>query len=434
MTSFAARRTVVLLAICSGLVQALIATRTFGTNDIHYWIEFTRAAGDLGPIDLYSVEGTLAPYNHGPVTSLYLWLLASIDVPEQSLPLALRLPSCVAAAATAVVAFDLAATTRGLRHAFVVAVGLCIAPTAITVAAFHGNSDPVLVLLCALAAISIDRGHFARSALYVALAVSLKPVAIVVLVPLICLSLRQGGDKVFRFILGGLTVFAAAWMPTLALNGRDFLSSYLGYQGIPLRQWGVSQFLNLAGMPWTQVQSFGDHASIPIAIMTTTAVSILCWRVKGATGACALLGLPLLLVLSPAFSHQYLVWPLVAAAALGSLRTFTLFVSTSSIYLLVVYSGWSQAAPGFWYEARATPIPEIVVPLAVFVWITLTLSLLSSCSKTLLPSPLTTPDSFGAAHVRQSSKDRRGRGCLQRGNNITRHSGSDSPGIPIALD
>ena len=360
-------------AILGTLVKILIAGTTVGTDDVHYWTDFAQGAMDRGPVGIYAIDFSEALYNHGPLSSWLLVLLGHLADLGASFPLLIRLPAALADLVTTVVLFTLLRGLRGDRPAALAAVVFSLSPLALIVSGFHGNTDPVFVMFLLLSVLALTVHHSGWWAgVAFGLALSVKIVPVVALPVLLVLAWRLGRPVFRRFLLGGALVFALLWVPVLVAEPGPFVSHVLGYSGITLRQWGVSQLLSWSGLSWSTMIQVGDSIRFVLVAVSALLPAVLVHRRPWRDGV-ALAGLPLclFLVLSPAFSMQYLVWALAPALLLVGLRVAVTYVGLASLFALIVYSGWNGAWPWSWHEAHSTPLPTVVMPLMVLTWLAL---------------------------------------------------------------
>lgn len=373
ITNVPIRRWILVIALVATIIKVSIAATTFGTNDVHYWSEFVRGAIDRGPVSIYGVDFEQALYNHGPLTSWMLVLIGHLEGLGLPLPFLIRLPASLADLATTVVLFELIRGVRGDRPAAAAAILFSLSPLALIVSGFHGNTDPVFVMLALLAVLALTSwgsGWIGGCAIGLALSVKVVPV---VMLPLLGVIAFRCGRRVLRdFVLAGAVVFAVLWVPVLVLEPARFSANVLGYSGVPLRQWGLSQAFVFAGAPWQAVTTAGTDLRFLVVALAASLPAVLAWR-RRPSEAVLVSGLPLslLLALSPAFSMQYLVWGLAPGLLAVRLRVAALFVMFASAFAIVVYSLWNQGPPWLWYEARASPLPTAVLPLMLLTWLSL---------------------------------------------------------------
>ncbi len=350
-----------------------IAARTFGTNDVHYWTEFMDGVSVAGPLHVYGISFESAQYNHGPLTSWLLALLAEIHHWGVPVPFLVRAPAALADLVTAYLLFLVLRRRRTETTSLLAAVAFCWCPVSLIISGFHGNTDPLFVML-AMASLYLltvrQWGLAAGACLGLAISVKIVPVVLVPVMLVVAWKLRP---RIFAsFIAGGALVATVLWLPVLATEPSAFVSHYLGYAGIPLRQWGVSQGLSWMGLPPDFVLAVGDRWRFPAVLLAALGPALLAWRAE-ISRAETLVGLPLcaFLVVSPAFSMQYLVWPVAFGLVVTGLRGAAPYMAAASVTLIVVYSGWNQALPWNWDEARATPVPNAVLPLVAVSFLTL---------------------------------------------------------------
>jgi 4-amino-4-deoxy-L-arabinose transferase-like glycosyltransferase len=320
-----------------------------------------------------------------------LVVLGRIADAGASFPLLIRLPASLADLVSTVVLFHLLRGLRGDAAAAAAAVVFSLSPLAVIVSGFHGNTDPVFVMFVLLSVLALTRGDGWWAGVAFGLALSVNVVPVVALPVLLVLAWRLGRPVLQRFLLGGTVVFALLWVPVLIAEPGPFVSHVLGYSGISIRQWGLSQLLSWSGLSSSTVVQVGDGLRFALLAVAALLPAHLARR-RPWGEAVALAGLPLclFLVLSPAFSMQYLVWALAPVLLAVPLRVAVSYVALASGYAVVVYSGWNGAWPWGWYEAVSTPQPTVVLPLMLLVW----LALVRACwigATDPTPDPATTP-------------------------------------------
>lgn len=360
-------------ALVGTLAKIAIAATTFGTDDVHYWSAFAHGALDRGPVGIYAIDFSEALYNHGPLSSWLLLLLGHLAQLGASFPLLIRLPAALADLVTTLVLFQLLRGMRGDRPAALAAVVFTLSPLALIVSGFHGNTDPVFVMFILLAVLALHRHRSGWwSGIAFGLALSIKIVPVVVLPVLLVLAWRLGSRVLRGFLLGGATVFALLWVPVLVFEPGPFVSHVLGYPGISLRQWGLSQLFAWSGMSWSTTIQLGNDFRFILVAASALVPAVLAYRRPWNEGiALAGLSMCLFLAISPAFSMQYLVWALAPALLAVGLRVAVAYVALASGFALIVYSGWNGEWPWGWDEAESTPFPSVVLPLMLLTWLAL---------------------------------------------------------------
>lgn len=365
------RRVVLMFALAALVVKLWLAASTFGTNDVHSWIDFTRGLREFGLLDMYGHE-YVTVYNHPPFTGVLLlimnWL---VEAGVSDVPFLIRGLSSVADLVTALLVFELVRLHRSVGEATVAGVLISISPVLIVISGFHGNTDPVFVMFSLLAAYLVVRDRPFSAGVAIGLAMSVKLVPLVV-VPVLCVWLvRSGWRRLRGFAGGGLVVFVMLWVPVLLANGSAFRQDVLGYIGIPGSPWGLSQFVTWAGM----AEAWGDALVGPgrfvVLLVSGLVPAALVWRRPRSFVPAVGLSLVLFLLLSPAFGMQYLSWAL-AAAYLIRVVPASAYNLAASLFVLMVYRGWNGGSgPWAWDEAFAAPFNPVDERLMVLSWVAL---------------------------------------------------------------
>lgn len=369
------RLVVLAAALLSACLKLVIAARTFGTNDVHYWTDFAQGVRDLGPIGIYG--HTFAQvYNHPPLAG---WMLTAMNwLVDRGLhfPFVIRVPAILADVGTTILLFELLRRRLPARHAATAAVLFAVSPLMVIVSGFHGNTDPVFTFVSMLTLyLVMVRGQHLGGGIAFGLAVSIKLVPIVLGPLLVVLLVRRGLVPTVRFAAGGLLVFLVLWLPVLVLQGPAFTDQVLDYSGIALSEWGVPQFLDWLGVSSAGVMGFRDVARFPVLLTAALVPAVIVWRRPQVWMVAFGLSFCLFLLLSPAFGMQYLVWPL-AAAYLIDWRTATVYNAAASALAYVVYANWNENSWWHWDEAVALPFQLPGLVLMTVTWAALLLVVL----------------------------------------------------------
>jgi uncharacterized membrane protein len=368
-----ARLAVISVAASVTVLKLEVAARTFGTNDVGYWGAFAQAVRDVGPVDIYGHDLPRLPvlYNHGPLAG---WLLAAInwilDHDVLSFPFLIRVPACLADFATALLVFELVRLARPARQAAIAAVLVACSPVLFVVSGFHGNTDPVFVMFSLLSVylLVVPRWGLAAGVAF-GIALSIKLVPVVLLPVLLVVLVRLGWRRLAAFASGGAIVFLLLWVPVLVSRWHAFREQVLGYTGGALREWGLPQLLTWVDLPGAGGWLAGPGRFGILLVSGLTAAAVV-WRRPDAVVPAAGLSLVLFLLLSPAFGMQYLAWPL-AAAYLIDTAAATAYNVAASVFVVVVYSHWSDAYPWHWYAAWAVPFSSRELVLMALTWVAL---------------------------------------------------------------
>jgi uncharacterized membrane protein len=364
---------VILVAAVVTVLKLEVAARTFGTNDVGYWGAFAEAVRDVGPVDIYGHDLPRLPvvYNHGPLAG---WLLVAInwvlDHDVLSFPFLIRVPACLADFATALLVFELVRLGRPARQAAIAAVLVVCSPVLFVVSSFHGNTDPVFVMFSLLSVyLLVVRGWAIAAGVAFGLALSIKLVPVVLVPVLVVVLVRLGWRRLAAFAGGGAIVLLFLWMPVLVGRWDAFREQVLAYNGSALREWGLPQLLT-----WVDLPGVGSWLAGPgrfgILLVSGLTAAAVAWRRPDAVVPAVGLSLVLFLLLSPAFGMQYLVWPL-AAAYLIDTTAATVYNAAASVFVVVVYSHWSDAYPWHWYTAWAVPFSSTELVLMALTWVAL---------------------------------------------------------------
>ncbi len=360
------RLVVVALAGTATLLKLVIAANTFGTDDVHYWTEFAQGVRSFGPVGVYG-HSFFAQYNHPPLTGWMLWALNGLAGHHvASFTFLIRAPASIADLFTGVLVFELMRARRSARIAAASAVLVTWSPVLFVISGFHGNTDPVFVMLTLLSLyLLVDRRRPFASGVSLALALSVKLVPVVVGPVFLLVLLRQGGHRLVVFARGFAVPMAILWGPVVATRWPEFRDNVLSYQGIWLRQWGLVQFSQWVHGPTDFLVGSGRWISL---LLSAGLPALLVWRHPDRHETAIGLALVLFLLLSPAFGMQYLAWPL-AASYLVSFRFGTLYNLTASVFVVVVYGHWNgHRAPWDWHEAFSQPFDHREFVLMVVTW------------------------------------------------------------------
>jgi len=358
---------VLIAALTATVAKVYLAATTLGTNDIVYWTQFAAGVDTFGPVGIYG-ETFEAPYNHPPLAGWWLLLLNAGQDLGLDLPLLIRLPALLADVLTCWLVFRLLSERTSQVVAGAAAVGLVWSPVLVVISGFHGNTDPVFVALTIAAFFLLTRGDRPLLAgLCLGLAVSIKLVPLVAIPLLLVLALGRGRVVLLKFVLGGLAVLVVLWLPVMVKAGPEFNAAVLGYRGIPVREWGIAEFLERSGYVQADVW-LAEHGYLAVVIAALMPLAV--WANRHAHRDVIALGLTLvsMLLLSPAYGMQYLSWAL-AAAYLVSIRAAWFYNVAASLLVLSVYSLWSGGGPPWqWEQAWGMPFTIGQLLLMAATW------------------------------------------------------------------
>src|SRR5262249_17295597 len=120
----------------------------------------------------------------------------------------------------------------------VAAVLYAISPLAILLSGFHGNTDPIYVMLCLAAAVLVcAKRAFLLAGLTLGLAINVKfiPVLFIPAFAAICRERRQ----LMSFVIG-LAVMGIPFLPLLLLAPGALIHNVISYRSV-LDYWGINQ-------------------------------------------------------------------------------------------------------------------------------------------------------------------------------------------------
>src|SRR6266446_5976561 len=147
-------RYLVLLAAGVALIaKLLIASNTFGTNDVVFFYSFGKSLTQRGLESTYLSD---IAFNHPPLAAAFIRTIYQWDhIPwlhEHGItfPFLLRFPGIIS---DFVVVLVLLAAAKPLRLPVWSLLVLALSPVSLMVSGFHGNTDSVMVLFLVLAAL-----------------------------------------------------------------------------------------------------------------------------------------------------------------------------------------------------------------------------------------------------------------------------------------
>lgn len=367
---------VVVGALMATLVKLWWASSSYGTNDVMYWTEFARTVARVGPIHVYGHHFT-AVYNHPPLAGWMLVALNGLHSLGPDFSTLIRVPATLADLGTALLVFGLLTRRRTPREAALVSLAVVWSPLLLMVSGYHGNTDPlfVMLVLASLHLLVVRRLPLAAG-VAIGLAVSVKLVPVVVLPWLAWTAWRHGRRAFVRFAVGGALVFLVLWVPVLLLEYADFRDQVVLYRGIPLREWGLSELFAAYG--WKGGLRFlGGTGSL--LVLGVAAASPFLLRRRGdldpESRAAAGVGLALVvfLALSPAFGMQYLTWALAPAYLLAP-RLAHVYNVCASAFAFTVYRSWNHGLlPWRWDVGLGQPFDRVQLLWMATTWMSLLL-------------------------------------------------------------
>jgi hypothetical protein len=397
-----ARLVVLLVSAVMLIPKLLVAWRTFGTIDIEHWFDFLHAVHQHGPVGIYGVTFQRSLYNHPPLVGYYLIALGSAQHIGLSFPFVLRAMSCLADVASAILVFEILRRRAGTGIALTAGVAVALSPILFIVSAYHGNTDPVFVMLVLLSAYLLaDRSQPVLAGVAVALALGVKIVPVVVLPCLLVYAFTRGRTVLLRFVGAGAVVSLLFWTPALLTEWGPLRQNVLGYAGTNNFEWGLAQIGQWAGQPSWAVFLEGRGRTLIVALCAVLP-AVLLWRRPQLIMPAIGLALTGFLALTPTFGTQYLAWgaapvfllgavTMASAATMASASTMAgrptatwrrwslalggglLFNVLSGVLIFHAYNRWSGGLP--WYRATSWGFTHNERIFGIVIWALLLLSL-----------------------------------------------------------
>ncbi|HEY2044709.1 MAG TPA: glycosyltransferase 87 family protein [Jatrophihabitans sp.] len=363
-----ARRSIVAVAVLFLALNVVVMTSTFGTNDILHWQDFLAGVRSAGPIGVYGVHFPRSLYNHAPLTGYFLVVVNWLS--DRGVPFndTIRLTSSLSDVPAALLVFELLRKRVPLRAATIAGFGVAASPILVIIAGFHGNTDPIFMMLVVLALwLLADRQAPLAAGIVLGLAVSIKVVPIVVVPVLIGYALRTS-RRVTILLLAGLgSVFVLLWVPVLVTHFGAIRQNVLGYPGGLTPQWGLSSAANFVGGK-SLVDVLTGPARLLIVALCALVPAWLVWRRPDQVVSAGALSMVAFLALIPSFGTQYLTWGL-ATAYLLDVWFATVYNVLGGVLLFVVYDRWAGGLP--WDRAYYHDFTTSEKQLAVLVWVVL---------------------------------------------------------------
>lgn len=364
-----ARWLCVLVAVLAFGLKLLVAWRTGGTEDISTWTHFAAGVAEKGPVGVYSIDfGPVAHtvYNHPPLMGWYLQVTNVLSGHGIPLRFTIRAISSCADVLSALLCFEILRRRTPLPRAVMTGLLVGISPVLFLISGYHGNTDPLFVMLVLLGAfLLIDRELPILGAAALALAVSVKIVPIVVLPTLAVYLVRHRRDLLLRATVGFAAVFLALWAAPVATQWPGLKRNVIEYSGIAARQWGLVQLSKAAGADAVTRWLIGPGKTLAV-VVACLVPAVMAWRRRAYAMHGVCLALVMFLALSPAFGVQYLTWALVA----GYLLDFwlgTAYNVLAGLFLYRVYDHWNGGLPwlrvanGRWFTSG-----EVMLGLGVW--------------------------------------------------------------------
>jgi hypothetical protein len=347
------------------VVELIMAATALGTEDVRRWLEFAVGINDVGPWRVYGITFETS-YNHPPATGAFLWLIGGLADQLRTFAFVLRLPAISASAVTPFVVFALL-RPRSPGVALPAAVSVALSPALIAIAGFHGNTDPVVVMLALLSVyLLVERRAPAWSGIVIALAIGVKIVPVVVVPVLVLAAWHADRRGARRLLVGAGVTSLIIWLPALLIAGGALIDGVFGYAG-SVQPWGLVEAAGRVGADGLVAWLRGP-GRILVVVVSAGVPAWLVRRSPDRVVEAAAISLSAFLVLSTGFGMQYLAWAIAPAYLLG-FGWATACNVAASLLTWQVYTRWSGGLP--WDAATSSPFVDAEVVMAFVAWVCL---------------------------------------------------------------
>ena len=311
------RRTcIIALALIAMTLKLAIAYNTIGTNDAVFFYGFAKVLSEHGLEWTYQHSRY---FNHPPLTAYYLRGIYALT--EQRwcqdigvhFPFLLRLPGIIADFLVVLVLLRISKTDFRIPT-WALAL-FALSPVSIMVSGFHGNTDPVMVLLLVCAVWMCLRKQPVLAGLFFALSCQIKIVPLLVLPALALFWFSQNRSR--SFLISGAITTCLLWSEPLLHFPMLFAKNVLAY-GSYWGIWGITYLFRLTGLHDFSRLSFFDLEPAQNIIITVLKVIIIgaalwiAWQHRQARGRAFVESIAytwlVFFVFAPGVCPQYLIW------------------------------------------------------------------------------------------------------------------------------
>ena len=392
-------------ALVAFVLKLVIATNTFGTNDVITFYEFARSLNQHGL--QWTYENDIS-FNHPPLTAYYLRAIYQLDhIPffreyGLSFPFLIRLPGILADLVTLAVLFWAAIRDPRIYVPTWALLLFALSPVSLMITGFHGNTDPVMVMFLVLAALAVLRNKPLLAGIMLALSCQIKIIPLL-FVP-IFLFFFIARRKMAVFMVPFVVTSVILWIEPLTRFPALFVKNVLSY-GSFWGIWGISYWLRLTNLPQFGVVTFHHFPPLEAVVVTALKVVIIAavlgiaWRRRNLDERALLDSLAyawiVFFIFSPGVCVQYMIW-LAPFILILSPAFYGWLVATSSLFVFFFYNVTAGGLP--WYVAISTnQLNRVWTPWTVWPWIVLVLGLVLLWKDALSRNPSLRLLSFRAA-------------------------------------
>ncbi len=381
------------LALVALTLKLAIAYNTIGTNDAVFFYGFAKVLSQHGLEWTYQHSRY---FNHPPLTAYFLRAIYALTEQQWCqdvgvhFPFLLRLPGIIADFLVVLVLLRM--TKTDLRIPTWALALFALSPVSLMVSGFHGNTDPVMVLLLLCAAWMCLSDRPALCGLFFALSCQVKIVPLLLLPAFFFFWLSQGRAR--GFLIPAVITTCLLWLepllnfPTLFARSVLFYGSYWGI-------WGVTYCLRLSGVHDFSRVGFFDLEPAQKFVVTVLkmiiigAALLIAWRRRHLGGELFIHSLAytwiVFFVLAPGVCAQYLIW-LAPFVLILSRKLYMCLLVSSSVFLFAFYNVTAHRLP--WLFAFSNnQLSGLWAPWSLLPWIVLIAGSIALCRKTAQANP-----------------------------------------------
>lgn len=365
--------------------KLIIASKTYGSNDVRTWELFADIIKKIGGTGLYQ---NLSYFNHPPFIIHLLKIINLFEsITKIGLPFWLRLFSSLADVGSLLVLYNFSKLNTGVKITLPSLILIAIAPVSIMVAGFHGNTDPIMIFLLLLSIYLIETDkdvvkwlpsqlqqyftsygltNLCLAGMAYGIATNIKVIAFLA-APCIFFYLSDNKKRLEYTVTAAFTWVIAAspyifLVPTQIIKNSFNYNSFYGF-------WGVSRILTsvFPSNHWLNIFYSAQSKFFIIAIITIAALFMSFIGKKVPLFIQIGLTFFIFLSLSSGFGVQYLSWLLPWVLGLG-IEAALLYYIISGIFAFMLYNYWSSGFP--WNNVYALPYDNFILHYEYTCWFT----------------------------------------------------------------
>ncbi len=344
-----------LIALLIFILKLVLSYHVYGTNDVTYWIHFARTIENAGTLKIYSL---VEIYNHSPLISWTLKAVLSVArLTGLGFPFVLRLLPITADLFSIALIWALLGSAP-LKTRVKLCVLCALNPINLLVAGFHGNTDPVFIMVLLATLLCVSKQKIVLAGVFFGLSLCIKLVP-VLLAPVFFFRLAKTRSR-SRFFWAAAIIPAIVFLPYLIGDFRSVWENVLFYTG-PKGCWGI--LLLLTQIRDAQIQDFDLKRTAdslynlyllfgkPLTLLSIVLVSKFSSKspANGLVRA-SFLVFACFLTFTPGFGVQYLCW-LSYFAIMTTPLWGTLYALASGLFIYRSYCSWGGNLPPYYANA-----------------------------------------------------------------------------------